>query len=51
VIDDLHAAVPAPEGDPARYPGESVLRTREDNRRRGIPVDETVWDEIRALET
>jgi 3-dehydro-L-gulonate 2-dehydrogenase len=46
VIDDLHAAVPAPDGSPARYPGESVLRTREDNRRHGVPVDETVWKEI-----
>lgn len=46
VIDDLHAAVPAPDGTPARYPGESVLRIREDNRRAGVPVDDQVWEEI-----
>jgi 3-dehydro-L-gulonate 2-dehydrogenase len=49
VIDDLHAAVPAPDGSPARYPGESVLKTREDNRRLGVPVDDQVWDQIQRL--
>jgi len=50
VIHDLHSAVPAPGGGAARYPGESVLRTREDNRRDGVPVDEQVWNEICGLE-
>jgi 3-dehydro-L-gulonate 2-dehydrogenase len=49
VIDDLHAAVPASDGGAARYPGESVLKTREENRRLGVPVDGPVWEEIRAL--
>jgi 3-dehydro-L-gulonate 2-dehydrogenase len=49
VVDDLHAAAAAPDGSPARYPGESVLRIREDNRRQGIPVDEAVWNEIRSM--
>lgn len=49
VIDDLHTAEPAADGGPARYPGEQVLRTREANRRDGIPVDEAVWREILAL--
>jgi 3-dehydro-L-gulonate 2-dehydrogenase len=49
VIDDLHSAVAAPDGSPARYPGESVLRIREDNRRLGVPVDEQVWEEIRSV--
>jgi len=48
VIDDLHSAVPA-DGSPARYPGESVLRIREENRRLGVPVDDEVWEEILAL--
>lgn len=46
VVDDLHAAVPAPDGSPARYPGEGVLRVRAENQRLGIPVDAAVWDEI-----
>jgi 3-dehydro-L-gulonate 2-dehydrogenase len=49
VIEDLHSAVAAPDGSPARYPGESVLRIREDNRRHGVPVDEQVWEEIRSM--
>lgn len=49
VIDDLHSAVPAPDGSAARYPGEQVLRTREENRRLGIPVDQSVWQQILAL--
>jgi 3-dehydro-L-gulonate 2-dehydrogenase len=49
VADDVHAAVPAPDGGPGRYPGEGVLRVRAENQRLGIPVDVAVWDEIRAL--
>jgi 3-dehydro-L-gulonate 2-dehydrogenase len=49
VIDDLHAAVPAEDGSAARYPGEAVLRIREENVRLGIPVDEPVWEEIQGL--
>ena len=48
-IDDLHLAVAAPDGSPARYPGESVLRIREDNRRHGVPVDEQIWEEIKTI--
>jgi LDH2 family malate/lactate/ureidoglycolate dehydrogenase len=32
-----------------RYPGERVLRIREENRKLGIPVDETTWAEVEAL--
>jgi 3-dehydro-L-gulonate 2-dehydrogenase len=49
VIDDLHESRPAEGGSEARYPGESILRLREENRRLGIPVDEPVWDQIRAM--
>jgi len=49
VIEDLHTAEPAAGGTSARYPGEQVLRTREANRRDGIPVDEAVWQEILSL--
>ncbi len=49
VIDDLHTAVAAPDGSAARHPGEQVLRTREENLRDGVPVDEAVWNEIVAL--
>ena len=45
-IDDLHTAVPAADGSAARYPGEQVLKTRAENLRLGIPVDEAVWEAI-----
>lgn len=32
-----------------RYPGESTLKTRERNIKEGIPVDEKIWDKVKAL--
>jgi 3-dehydro-L-gulonate 2-dehydrogenase len=32
-----------------RYPGERVLRIREENLAFGIPVDETTWGKVEAL--
>lgn len=46
VVDDLHTAVPAADGGPARYPGEQVVTTRAENLRLGIPVDDAVWQTI-----
>jgi 3-dehydro-L-gulonate 2-dehydrogenase len=34
---------------PISYPGERTLRTREKNMRDGIPVDERIWKELKAL--
>jgi 3-dehydro-L-gulonate 2-dehydrogenase len=49
VIDDLHASRPVDAASAVRYPGEGVLRIREENDRLGIPVDEPIWEEIRKL--
>jgi len=49
VLDDLHESKSIDAVSGVRYPGEGVLRTREENDRRGIPVDEPVWQEILAL--
>ena len=49
VIDDVHASTPVDAANRVRYPGEGVLRTRDENDRLGIPVDEPIWGEIRAL--
>ena len=46
VLEDLRTARPAADGEPARYPGEQVLRTRADNMARGLPVDDEVWKAI-----
>jgi len=32
-----------------RYPGERVLRIREENLARGVPVDDTTWSEVQRL--
>ncbi len=49
VIDYIHSAAPVEKGGHAGYPGERTLATRHENREKGIPVDETVWEKIIAL--
>jgi 3-dehydro-L-gulonate 2-dehydrogenase len=49
VIEDLHASRPIDATSGVRYPGEGVLRTRAENDRLGIPVDEPIWQDILAL--
>jgi 3-dehydro-L-gulonate 2-dehydrogenase len=49
VVDSLHRSRPAEAVRSVRYPGENTLRLREDNRRLGLPVDEAIWAEIRAM--
>jgi 3-dehydro-L-gulonate 2-dehydrogenase len=49
-IDALHAADPIDPTHPARYPGEGALRTREENLRLGIPVDDPTWQSFLTLE-
>ena len=48
-IRHLHDAKPAtPEGE-IRYPGEGTLRTRAENLRLGVPVDDGTWAKVRIL--
>jgi 3-dehydro-L-gulonate 2-dehydrogenase len=49
VIDDLVSAAPVDPVSPVRYPGEQVLRSRLQNLRLGVPVDEAVWETVRSL--
>jgi 3-dehydro-L-gulonate 2-dehydrogenase len=49
VVESLHRCTPAEDGKPVRYPGEQTLRTREENRRLGLPVEPAVWEEILAM--
>jgi 3-dehydro-L-gulonate 2-dehydrogenase len=46
VLDSLRAATPADPDKPVRYPGEEVLRLREENMRLGVPVDPEIWQQI-----
>jgi 3-dehydro-L-gulonate 2-dehydrogenase len=49
VVDSLHHAEPVEPGKPVRYPGENTVRLREENVRLGLPVEESVWNEILGM--
>jgi 3-dehydro-L-gulonate 2-dehydrogenase len=49
IIDDLHRSIAVEKGAAVRYPGERVVKTREENIREGIPVLKEVWNEVLAL--
>lgn len=42
-------SAPAAEGDRISYPGEQTLATRKKNLEEGIPVNEEIWEKIKAL--
>ena len=46
VIDYIHSAVPAKEGESIYYPGERTLKTRVENLEKGIPVIDSVWEKV-----
>lgn len=48
IIADYKSALPA-DGKSIRYPGEGVVKTRNENLENGIPVNEKVWTEIQTL--
>ena len=43
IIDDFHTSVPLDENESVRYPGEGMLRTRQESLEKGVLVDETQW--------
>ena len=49
IIDDYKNSVPESETAEILYPGERIIRTREENLLKGIPVLETVWDKVQKL--
>jgi 3-dehydro-L-gulonate 2-dehydrogenase len=49
-INALHATEPIDPTNPIRYPGEGALRLREENLRRGIPVDDSTLQSFLTLE-
>jgi 3-dehydro-L-gulonate 2-dehydrogenase len=49
-IEAVHEATPVHAGVAARYPGEGVLRAREESARLGVAVDERVWEALVKLE-
>ncbi len=49
LIDALHAAPRTDLATAPRYPGEETFRLRHENLRLGVPVDEAIWNEVKAL--
>ncbi|AWW32654.1 3-dehydro-L-gulonate 2-dehydrogenase [Echinicola strongylocentroti] len=49
VINDFKKSGVFKEGSALRYPGEHTLHVREDNMKRGVPVDEDIWSEIKNI--
>lgn len=47
-IEFLKSAETAEDADEIRYPGEGTLRTREENLKKGIPVDTGYWEKLRS---
>lgn len=48
-LEDLHSSEPIDPDQKVRYPGEGMLRTREENLKLGIPVEESVWNRVLEL--
>jgi 3-dehydro-L-gulonate 2-dehydrogenase len=48
-IIDLKKSLLIQEDSPVRYPGERVLQIRKENLKKGIPVNQSIWDEIKRL--
>ena len=46
IIDDFHTATPLDENEGVRYPGEGMLRTRQESLEKGVLVDETQWQAL-----
>lgn len=48
-ITDLKKCTPQKEGDCVRFPGENMMRIRTENMKRGIPVEESIWNHVLEL--
>jgi len=46
IIGDLKGSVPVTPGTEIRYPGENIIRIREENKKNGIPVNKEIWRRI-----
>lgn len=46
---DVQQSTPVDPARPVYYPGQNMLQVRAENLRDGIPVEESVWEAVRAL--
>ncbi len=49
IVASLHNCKSARPGDRVRYPGEQTLRIRAENMQQGLPVDEALWEQVKAF--
>ena len=49
IIADYLSATPVNEKTSIRYPGQNILKTRNENLELGIPVNTIIWEKIKAL--
>ena len=46
IIDDFHTATPLDKNEKVRYPGEGMMRIRQESLEKGVLVDETQWQRL-----
>ena len=46
---DLQTSTPREEGKPPTYPGQHMMRVRRENMAQGIPVEEEIWNKVKAM--
>ena len=46
IIDDFHTSIPLDENESVRYPGEGMLRIRQESLEKGVLVDEAQWQAL-----
>ena len=46
IIDDFHTSAPLDENESVRYPGEGMLRTRQESLEKGVLVDKAQWQAL-----
>lgn len=49
IIDDVLGAAPLKGNGQVQYPGQGVLRTRQENMLRGVPVEPAYWAQVLAM--
>jgi 3-dehydro-L-gulonate 2-dehydrogenase len=49
IINDLKSSDHVEKNDPVRYPGENIIKVRNQNLQSGIPVNKAIWDAILSL--
>lgn len=49
IVEDVHSSAPAEGTGRALFPGERMMRTREENLRLGVPVEPGIWQKVKEM--